>query len=147
MSKINFLAIILTATLLSACGFHTPHKNNTFNAALTAAAHNPFANALKQHLNPNLAQSMHLKISDEVFKQQNASYKSNNEINSYNLSLSVSIQVFDRNKKILLNDTLTAKSHLNRITATQADKLQINQNRKQLRETLIKRLLRKLNRL
>lgn len=147
MLKINFFSIILITTLLSACGFHTPHQEVALNAKIIAKAHNPFAIAFKKHLNPNIAQSLTLQIGDEIFKKQTASYKSNGEINSYNLNLSVPIQVFDRNKKRLFIDTLTAKSHIKRIIATQAHRLQIEENHQQLRDSLVKKLLRILKKL
>lgn len=147
MSKLNFLTIIIITALLSACGFHTPNKNTTINAAIVANVHNEFANTLQAHLNANVAQSLSVQIGNEVFKQQNASYKSNNEVNGYNLSLSVFIQVFGRHRKPLLVDTISAKVYVDRIISVQADRIQIEENKTQLRNTLVKKLLRKLNRL
>lgn len=147
MSKINFLAVILIATLLGSCGFHAPNKGDSLNVSIDAQSDNKFANTLKKRLNPHAAQFLHIQIGDEIFKQQNASYKPNNEVNGYNLSLSVPIQVFDRKKKRLFIGTLSAKSYVNRIIETQANRLQINQNKTQLRQKLVKKILRKLNRL
>lgn len=147
MSKINFLVVILISAFFSACGFHTPHAKLATNAVINAPAHNKFADTLKKHLNPNIVPSFNVQIGNEVLKQHNAAYNKSNQVSGYNLSLSVPIQVFDRNKKPLLIDTLVAKSYIKRIIKTQSDKLQIAQKYQQLRNVLAKKLLRKLSKL
>lgn len=150
MSKINFLSILLITTLLSACGFHTPDKNNkntSLNASVVSSKDNAFAVELKKRLNPVVAKSLVIEVADEVQKKQAASYDIRGEIRSYRLSVSVGVKIFDNNKKLLLADNFIDTAHLEREQATQADRLQIAEYYSRLRNALIERLLRKLNRL
>jgi hypothetical protein len=59
----------------------------------------------------------------------------------------VPVKVFNNNNKLLLSQNLTASTHLRKMSATQADRLQIAESYEQLRNTIIKKLLRRLNRL
>ncbi len=147
MSKINFLSIILITSLLSACGFHTPYKNTPLNASVSANDNNTFATELKKRFNLEAMQSLSIQIGDETQKKQTASYKTTGSANSYTISLSVPVKVFNLDKKLLLSQDLTASTHLSKMSAPQADRLQINEAYTQLRNTIIKKLLRRLNRL
>lgn len=147
MSNINFLAIITITALLSGCGFHTPHTNNALNATIISAKNNAFAAELEKRFNPVAIKSLVIEIGEEVQKKQAASYDIRGEISSYTLSVSVAIKVFDADKNLLLVDKLTDRSHLQRELAIQADRLQIAEYYRQLRHSLIQRLLRKLNHL
>jgi len=147
MSKINLLSIILITSLLSACGFHTPYKNTPLNASITSTGNNAFTTELKKRFNQEAAQTLAIQIGDEVQKKQTSSYNSSGKTNSYTLSLSVPVKVFNNNNKLLLSQDLVASTHLSKMSATQADRLQIDESYKQLRNTIIKKLLRRLNRL
>ena len=147
MSKINLLSIILITSLLSACGFHTPYKNTPLNASITSTDNNAFTTELKKRFNQEAAQTLAIQIGDEVQKKQTSSYNSSGKTNSYTLSLSVPVKVFNNNNKLLLSQDLVASTHLSKMSATQADRLQIDESYKQLRNTIIKKLLRRLNRL
>ncbi len=147
MSKISFLSIIIVSLLLSSCGFHTPYKNSPLNASITANDNNTFATELKKRFNSEALQHLSVQINDEVRKKQTASYKSDGKTNSYTLSLSVPVKVFNKNNKLLFSQTLSASTHLSKMSNTQADRLQIEESYEQLRNTIIKKLLRRLSKL
>ncbi|CAC9433865.1 hypothetical protein BHECKSOX2_776 [Bathymodiolus heckerae thiotrophic gill symbiont] len=143
MSKINLLSIILITSLLSACSFHTPNNAISINASITSSANNAFAAELKKHFNPQAQQSLRVEIGDEMQKQQTIAYKTNDDVSSYTLTLAIPVKVF-RGKKLLLSKDLTASIIANKLS-TQADRLQVNRSYTQLRSTIVKRLLRRLN--
>lgn len=148
MSKINFLTLILVTLLLSSCGFHTPVKNTPLNAVIVSANTNEFARELQSRFNQNAVQNLTIQLGSEMRKQQTASYTSSNSVNSYTLSLSVPVKVFGAEQQLLLSQDLKANLHLSKITAsTQADRLQIEEAYAQLRNTLIKKLIRRLSKL
>ena len=147
MSKINLLSIILITSLLSACGFHTPYKNTPLNASITSTDNNAFTLELRKRFNSEATQSLAIQVGDEVQKKQTSSYNSSGKTSSYTLSLSVPVKVFNNNNKLLLSQNLAASTHLSKMSATQADRLQIAESYEQLRNTIIKKLLRRLNRL
>jgi len=148
MSKINFLTLILATALLSSCGFHTPVKNTPLNAVIVSANTNEFARELQSRFNQDAMQNLTIQLGSEIRKQQTASYTSSNSVNSYTLSLSVPVKVFSAKQQLLLSQDLTANLHLNKITtSTQADRLQIEEAYTQLRNTLIKKLIRRLSKL
>lgn len=147
MSKISFLSIILITSLLGACGFHTPYKNTPLNASISANDNNTFATELRKRFNSEATRSLSIQVGDEIQKKQTASYTLTGMDNSYTLSLSVPIKIFNRDNKLLLSKSLTANTHLSKMIAAQADRLQINKAYTELRNTIIKKLLRRLNRL
>lgn len=147
MSKISLLSIILITTLLSSCGFHTPYKNTPLNASVIATANNAFATELKKSFNQEAMQTLAIQIGDEVQKKQIASYNSSGLTNSYTLTLTLPVKVFDNGNKLLLSQDLTASTHLSKMSSTQADRLQIAESYIQLRNTIIKKLLSRLDRL
>jgi LPS-assembly lipoprotein len=148
MSKINFLTLILVTLLLSSCGFHTPVKNTPLNAVIVSANTNEFARELQSRFNQNAVQNLTIQLGSEMRKQQTASYTSSNSVNSYTLSLSVPVKVFGAKQQLLLSQDLKANLHLSKITtSTQADRLQIEEAYAQLRNTLIKKLIRRLSKL
>jgi outer membrane lipopolysaccharide assembly protein LptE/RlpB len=147
MSKINLSVLIITAALLSSCGFHTPIKNTPLNASIVSEKSNAFASELKTRFNQSANQNLTIQVGPEVQKQQTSSYTSGNVVNSYTLSLSVPIKVYSVNQKLLLAQDLKASLHLSKITSSQADRLQIEESYTQLRNTLIKKLIRRLSKL
>ncbi|MBE8189504.1 MAG: hypothetical protein HAW58_01225 [Candidatus Thioglobus sp.] len=146
MSKIILLSLIFSATFLSSCGFHTPRSGTSLNLSVISAKNNAFANELKKHFNPSAAKSLRVEISNETQKKQAASFDKTGQITSYNLSLSVLVKAF-KGKKVLLSENFAQTVHLQRVLETQSDRLRITEHYNELRETLIKRLLRKLKRL
>lgn len=147
MSKINLSVLIITTALLSSCGFHTPIKNTPLNATIVSEKSNAFASELKTRFNQSANQNLTIQVGPEVQKQQTSSYTSGNVVNSYTLSLSVPIKVYSANQKLLLAQDLKASLHLSKITSSQADRLQIEESYTQLRNTLIKKLIRRLSKL
>jgi outer membrane lipopolysaccharide assembly protein LptE/RlpB len=147
MSKINLSVLIITAALLSSCGFHTPIKNTPLNASIISEKSNVFASELQTRFNQNANQNLTIQIGPEVQKQQTSSYTSGNVVNSYTLSLSVPVKVYNADQKLLLAQDLKASLHLSKITSSQADRLQIEESYTQLRNTLIKKLIRRLSKL
>ena len=147
MSKINLSVLIITAALLSSCGFHTPIKNTPLNATIVSEKSNAFASELKTRFNQSANQNLTIQVGPEVQKQQTSSYTSGNVVNSYTLSLSVPIKVYSANQKLLLAQDLKASLHLSKITSSQANRLQIEESYTQLRNTLIKKLIRRLSKL
>ena len=147
MSKINLSVLIITTALLSSCGFHTPIKNTPLNASIVSEKSNAFASELQTRFNQSANQNLTIQIGSEVQKQQTSSYTSGNTINSYTLSLSVPVKVYSADQKLLLAQDLKASLHLSKITSSQADRLQIEESYAQLRNTLIKKLIRRLSKL
>lgn len=148
MSKINLSVLIITAALLSSCGFHTPIKNTPLNASIVSEKSNAFASELKTRFNQSANQNLTIQVGPEVQKQQTSSYTSGNVVNSYTLSLSVPVKVYSADQTLLLAQDLKASLHLSKITSsTQADRLQIEESYTQLRNTLIKKLIRRLSKL
>lgn len=147
MSKINLSVLIITTALLSSCGFHTPIKNTPLNASIVSEKSNAFASELQTRFNQSANQNLTIQIGSEVQKQQTSSYTSGNAINSYTLSLSVPVKVYSADQKLLLAQDLKASLHLSKITSSQADRLQIEESYTQLRNTLIKKLIRRLSKL
>ncbi len=148
MSKINLLAILLATTLLSSCGFHTPVKNTPLNATIVSEKSNEFSDELRKRFDQNAMQSLTIQIGAESKKQQTASYTSTNTANSYTLSLSVPIKVLNTKGELLLSQDLKASKHLSKInTSSQADRLQIEESYAHLRNTIIKKLIRRLAKL
>ncbi|HIG88479.1 MAG TPA: hypothetical protein EYQ04_00745 [Candidatus Thioglobus sp.] len=145
MSKISFLSAILITSLLSSCGFHTPYKNTTLNASIIASTNNAFADELKKRFDQEASQSLIVQIDNEVQKKQTASYKSDGKANSYTLSLSIPVKVFNNNNKLLLSKDFSVSIHLSKMSVTQADRLQIEETYAQLRSTIVKKLLRILS--
>jgi LPS-assembly lipoprotein len=143
MSKITLLILILTTTLLSSCGFHTPAKNTALNATIQSEKSNAFAIELKKQFNQDAVQSLTIQIGTEVQKQQTSSY-ANNVANSYTLSLTVPVKVFNADQQLLLSQELTANTHLDNTSSSQADRLQKETAFAQLRNTIIKKLIRRL---
>lgn len=144
MPKINLLVIALVAILLSSCGFHTPLKNTSLNASVVSEKANVFANELQKRFNQNAIQNLTIQIGAEVQKQQTASYTSSNTVNSYTLSLSVPVKVFSADSQLLLSQDLKASTHLSKMTLLQADRLQIEEAYTHLRNTIIKKFIRRL---
>lgn len=147
MTKTRLLPILLITLFLGACGFHSPHKNPSLNAVIKTSTPNLFADVLKKHLNSDALPSVLLEIGDEIRTQRGSAYDSQGQVSNYELSLSVAVKILSNERKLLSSNTLTASIYLNRIIATQADRLQLSQGYEQLRKRLIKQLLRKLNRL
>ena len=147
MSKINLLFILLMTSLLSACGFHTPQHNTSLNAVVMANDNNTTALELVKRFDLNARQKFIVQVGDEVQKQQTSSYTSANKVKSYTLSLTVPVKIYNANQQLQLSKDLTAKTHLSKMDNTQADRLQINEGYEQLRNTIIKKLIRRLNRL
>ena len=147
MSKINLSVLIITAALLSSCGFHTPIKNTPLNATIVSEKSNAFASELKTRFNQSANQNLTIQVGPEVQKQQTSSYTSGNVVNSYTLNLSVPVKVYNADQKLLLAQDLKASLHLSKITSSQADRLQIEESYTQLRNTLIKKLIRRLSKL
>ena len=147
MSKINLLFILLMTSLLSACGFHTPIQNTSLNAVVMANDNNTTALELVKRFNLDARQKFIVQIGDEVQKQQTSSYTSANQVKSYTLSLTVPVKIYNAKQQLQLSKDLTASTHLSKMSNTQADRLQINEGYDHLRNTLIKKLIRRLNRL
>ncbi len=153
MSKINLSVLIITTALLSSCGFHTPIKNTPLNASIVSEKSNAFASELKTRFNQSANQNLTIQIDPEVQKQQTSSYTSGNVVNSYTLNLSVPVKVYNADQKLLLAQDLKASKYLTSMKFsdgsinTQADRLQIEESYTQLRNTLIKKLIRRLSKL
>ncbi|BBB23188.1 LPS-assembly lipoprotein [Abyssogena phaseoliformis symbiont OG214] len=147
MSKINLLAATIIITLLNSCGFHAPYKNSAMNASIASSRHNAFADELQKRFNQDMPQTLVVQVGAENQNQRTASYTSSNEASSYTLSLSVPIKVFNQHKKLLLSQTFSANTYLNKMGASQADRLQIEEGYQQLRHLIIRQLLRKLSKL
>jgi LPS-assembly lipoprotein len=147
MFKLNLLALILATLLLNSCGFHTPIKNTDLNATIVSDKSNTFANELQKRFNQEASKNLIIQIDTEVKKQQTASYATDNTANSYTLSFSVPIKVLNIEKKLLLSQTLKASIHLKKLSLSQADRLQIKESYTQLRNTVIKKLIRRLSKL
>ncbi len=148
MLKINLITAIIITTLLSSCGFHTPYKNSSINAFITSDKNNLFADELKKRFNQEAPQTLTIKIDSEGQNKQTSSYSSDGKTSGYTLSLNIPVKVISSDNKLLLSQDLTASTHLSKITSsTQADRLQTEESYTQLRNTIIKKLLRRLSKL
>ena len=142
MKKIHLILTLIVTLGLSSCGFHTPYKNAPINASISSADNNLFANALTQRFDTNAPQKLRISIGAESKHQQVSSY-SGGQDSSYTLTLSVPISV-QQQDKVLLLQTLSMSKHISKMSSAQADRLQIEQTYTQLRNDLVKQLLRKL---
>jgi outer membrane lipopolysaccharide assembly protein LptE/RlpB len=139
------IILLMAVTLfLSACGFHAPRQASDINAVIVASENNTFAEAFKRYLDPAAIPSVVLQIGFVTRKQQSTTYKADNQVRSYTLDLSVPIKIFDQNKKLLLLQIFSASSHLNKITDTQTDTLQIKEAYQQLQDIIARKVLRRL---
>ena len=147
MKKINILALLIITSLISGCGFHTPYKKSALNAYIVSDNNNIFAKELSKRFDKNLNKRLVVHIGQESAKKQTASYNSSGKTSSYTISVSVPVKVFDLDKKLLFSKNMSASSHLGKMNSNQADRLQVDETYTQLRQTIIKKLIRRLNRL
>ncbi len=147
MPKISFLSIFFLSLFLSSCGFHTPYKSSDINANIISSENNLFVNALTKRFNKDSNKSFSITIGDENKTKQNSSFNSSGTVASYTLTLAVNVEVYNRDNVLLIKEELHASSHHSVLSSTQADKLQIDEAYSNLRNTLIKKLLRRMYRL
>jgi outer membrane lipopolysaccharide assembly protein LptE/RlpB len=140
------ISLIIFTLFLSACGFHTPNKNTNLNVSIISHPNNIFANLLKTRLNSNALQILRIEIGAEKMRLKDAAYTDGNQVRSYNLNLSVPIQVF-KGKTLLSTTVVSAKIYLNKALEEQADHLQVKAAYQQLRGILVQKVLRRLTRL
>ena len=143
MMKIRLILTLIVTLGLSSCGFHTPYKNAPINAHISSADNNLFTQALVQRFDENASKKLSITIGAESTRQQTSSYTSAGKDGSYTLTLSVPISIQQRDKVLFLQ-TLSASKHISKMSSSQADRLQIEQTYTQLRNNLVKQLLRKL---
>lgn len=139
------LALIISATL-SSCGFHTPYANTSLNANVISSDNNAFANALTKRFNAEAPKQLQVEIGAEQQHKHTSSYTTSGQSNNYTLTLSVPVRV-SKQKTLLLSDTLSASQYMGKMSLEQADRLQTQEAYQQLRQRLVKQLLRKLARL
>lgn len=147
MSKINFLSIFFLSIFLSSCGFHAPYKSSDINASVSSNENNLFASSLVKRFKSNSDESFNINIEDERKTKQNSSFNSSGTLARYNLSISVNVEIYNKENVLLIKEDLKASSYHNALSSTQADKLQIEEAYSNLRENLIKQLLRRMYRL
>ncbi|HIL41936.1 MAG TPA: hypothetical protein EYG35_00955 [Gammaproteobacteria bacterium] len=147
MSKISFLSIIFLSVMLSSCGFHAPYKSQDINVNIIGNTSNEFVTALSSHLNKDTGATLNIKISDETKTKKNASFDSSGNVKSYTLGISVDVEVLDSYNTLIMKEQLFTSSHHTAMSSTQADTLQSEEAYSNLRETIIKKLLRRLHRL
>lgn len=147
MLKMKVFAVIMTAFLLSSCEFRPPAEHALINAKIVSSEDNLFAIALKKNLHDTTTSKFVIHVGAEQLKQRIASFTFNNQANSYLLRFQIAIKVFNNHEKLLLSEEFKHYMSLSRMKSTQADRLQITESYAQLRDVIIKQLLRKLAKL
>lgn len=146
MANFKLLLVLIASITLSSCGFHTPYTNTSLNANVISSDNNAFARALTKHLAADAPKRLQVEIGAEKQHKHTSSYTSAGQENNYTLTLSVPVRV-SKQQTLLLSDTLTASQYVSKMSLAQADRLQTQEAYQQLRQRLVKQLLRKLAKL
>ncbi len=146
MANFKLLLVLIASITLSSCGFHTPYTNTSLNAKVISAGNNAFADALSKHLNADAPKRLQIELGAEVQQKHTSSYTSAGQANNYTLTLSIPVRVSNQNT-LLLSETLSASQYVSKMSLEQADRLQTQEAYQQLRQRLVKQLLRKLAKL
>ncbi len=134
---------LLSLILLSACSLQKSSIAATgVNAKIVATEGHLFADTLKQHLNPNLPQTLKIELSEEKTKRITNSYRGGSA-SSYRLLLAVEVRVY-HGPKLLLDTKLSQSSFSLDNKTYLANQLQQQAEYQDLRKILARRLVKQL---
>ena len=147
MMKTKLLISLLLLTIIGGCGFHMPYKNKSINVNIIDETRSIIASKISQNIDPDLTPLMTVKILSETKRQDIGSYDSNGKESGYILNYSVKVQAYDKDNNLSLDKIFSSKKFLRKIESSQANTIQINDTYEKLINSVVKKLLRQLNRL
>ena len=147
MMKTKLLISLLLLSIIGGCGFHMPYKNKSINVNIIDETRSIIASKISQNIDPDLTPLMTVKILSETKRQDIGSYDSNGKESGYILNYSVKVQAYDKDNNLSLDKIFSSKKFLRKIESSQANTIQINDTYEKLINSVVKKLLRQLNRL
>ena len=147
MIRTKLLISFLLLSIIGGCGFHMPYKNKSINVNIIDETRSIIASKISQNIDPDITPLMTVKILSETKRQDIGSYHSNGKESGYILNYSVKVQVFDKDVNLTLEKIFSSKKFLRKMESSQANTIQINDTYEKLINSVVKKLLRQLNRL
>ena len=147
MIKTKLLISLLLLSIIGGCGFHMPYKNKSINVNIIDETRSIIASKISQNIDPNITPLMTVKILSETKQQDIGSYDSNGKESGYILNYSVKVQVYDKDNNLSLEKLFSSQKFLRKMESSQANTIQINDTYEKLINSVVKKLLRQLNRL
>ena len=147
MIKTKLLISLLLLSIIGGCGFHMPYKNKSINVNIIDQTRSIIASKISQNIDPDITPLMTVKILSETKRQDIGSYDSNGKESGYILNYSVKIQVYDKDNNLSLEKIFSSQKFLRKMESSQANTIQINDTYEKLINSVVKKLLRQLNRL
>ena len=147
MIKTKLLISLLLLSIIGGCGFHMPYKNKSINVNIIDETRSIIASKISQNIDPNITPLMTVKILSETKRQDIGSYDSNGKESGYILNYSVKVQVYDKDNNLSLEKLFSSQKFLRKMESSQANTIQINDTYEKLINSVVKKLLRQLNRL
>ena len=147
MIKTKLLISLLLLSIIGGCGFHMPYKNKSINVNIIDETRSIIASKISQNIDPDLTPLMTVKILSETKQQDIGSYDSNGKESGYILNYSVKVQAYDKKNNLSLDKIFSSKKFLRKMESSQANTIQINDTYEKLINSVVKKLLRQLNRL
>lgn len=142
MKRYFTLYLLLTLTIITSCGFHTPTKLTSINAEIIAPAGHKFAKLLEKKLNKDLKPALIVVLGEEKNQRNIASYKKG-VANGYQLSSNIEVSVY-QGEKLLLKTTLTGSQYLPNTNDSLVTKLQYQAQYNNIRQALLAQFLPRL---
>jgi len=147
MMKTKLLISLLLLSIIGGCGFHMPYKNKSINVNIIDETRSIIASKISQNIDPDLTPLMTVKILSETKRQDIGSYDSNGKESGYILNYSVKVQVYDKDNNLSLEKIFSSQKFLRKMESSQANTIQINDTYEKLINSVVRKLLRQLNRL
>jgi len=147
MIKTKLLISLLLLSIIGGCGFHMPYKNKSINVNIIDETRSIIASKISQNIDPDITPLMTVKILSETKRQDIGSYDSNGKESGYILNYSVKVQVYDKDNNLSLEKLFSSQKFLRKMESSQANTIQINDTYEKLINSVVKKLLRQLNRL
>ena len=147
MIKTKLLISLLLLSIIGGCGFHMPYKNKSINVNIIDETRSIIASKISQNIDPNITPLMTVKILSETKQQDIGSYDSNGKESGYILNYSVKVQAYDKDNNLSLEKLFSSQKFLRKMESSQANTIQINDTYEKLINSVVKKLLRQLNRL
>ena len=147
MMKTKLLISLLLLSIIGGCGFHMPYKNKSINVNIIDETRSIIASKISQNIDPDLTPLMTVKILSETKRQDIGSYDSNGKESGYILNYSVKVQAYDKENNLSLDKIFSSKKFLRKMESSQANTIQINDTYEKLINSVVKKILRQLNRL
>ena len=147
MIRTKLLISLLLLSIIGGCGFHMPYKNKSINVNIIDETRSIIASKISQNIDPNITPLMTVKILSETKRQDIGSYDSNGKESGYILNYSVKVQVYDKDNNLSLEKLFSSQKFLRKMESSQANTIQINDTYEKLINSVVKKLLRQLNRL